>query len=190
TNKHKIITKRLKRTRINLYYNIKERTNMKKIGITLLIALVGGVIAIGGYKLLEKKDYEALTIEEKQNVFYTNNPKGANIKSSTGNLDFTEAAEAVSPGVVNINVTIKQQGRGRRGGGSPFDMFDEFFGRPDQRRQQPREAQASGSGVIVSPDGYIITNNHVVEEANKIEVKLTDNRVFEAKVIGKDKNSD
>jgi len=163
---------------------------MKKIGITLLIALIGGVIAIGGYKLLEKKDYEALTLEEKQNVFYTNNPKGANIKSSTGNLDFTEAAEAVSPGVVNINVTIKQQGRRGRGGGSPFDMFEEFFGRPDQRRQQPREAQASGSGVIVSPDGYIITNNHVVEEANKIEVKLTDNRVFEAKVIGKDKNSD
>src|SRR5690625_295343 len=162
---------------------------MKKIGITLLIALVGGIIEIGGYKLLENKNYDALSLEEKQNVFYTNNPSKGNIVSSTGNLDFTEAAAAVSPGVVNIQVTIKRQTR-RGGGGSPFDMFEEFFGRPSPRRQQPQEGHASGSGVIVTPDGYIITNNHVVEEANKIEVKLTDNRVFEAKVIGKDKNSD
>lgn len=161
---------------------------MKKIGVTLLIALVGGIIAIGGYKLLENKSYDSLSLEEKQNVFYANNPSKGNIISSTGNLDFTEAAAAVSPGVVNIQVTIRRQQSSR--GGSPFDMFEEFFGRPNQRRQQPQEGHASGSGVIVTPDGYIITNNHVVEEANKIEVKLTDNRVFEAKVIGKDKNSD
>lgn len=61
---------------------------------------------------------------------------------------------------------------------------------PQQRRAQPRQAQASGSGVILTPDGYIVTNNHVVEEADKIEVQLTDKRTFEAKVIGKDPNTD
>lgn len=61
---------------------------------------------------------------------------------------------------------------------------------PQQRRAQPRQAQASGSGVIISPDGYIVTNNHVVEDADKIEVQLTDKRTFEAKVIGRDANTD
>lgn len=163
--------------------------NMKKVGLTLLTALVGGLIAIGGYKLFEKKEYGGLTMEEKQKVYYANNPV-SDIMASTGNLDFTQAAAAVTPGVVHIKVTMTAKNQGRRGA-SPFDMFEEFFGMPQQRRQQqPRQAQASGSGVIVSPDGYIVTNNHVVEDADKIEVQLTDNRVFEAKVIGKDVNSD
>jgi Do/DeqQ family serine protease len=69
-------------------------------------------------------------------------------------------------------------------------MFEEFFGMPQQRRAQPRQAQASGSGVIITPDGYIVTNNHVVEDADKIEVQLTDKRTYEAKVIGRDPNTD
>lgn len=163
---------------------------MKKITITLLTALVGGLIAIGGYKLFEKNQFEGLTFEERQKVHYANNPE-MEIMASTGNPDFTQAAAVVAPGVVHIKVTMtaKQQRRGS----SPFDMFEEFFGMPQQRRgqpQQPRQAQASGSGVIISPDGYIVTNNHVVEEADKIEVQLTDKRVFEAKVIGKDSNTD
>src|SRR5690606_12082949 len=73
----------------------------------------------------------------------------------------------------------------------PFDMFEEFFGMPQRRQQQqPRQATASGSGVLISPDGYIVTNNHVVEDADKIEVKLTDQRTFEAKVIGRDADFD
>src|SRR5690606_7888383 len=97
---------------------------------------------------------------------------------------------AVSPGVVHIKVTMTARSSQRRGGSSPFDMFEEFFGMPQQRRAQPRRAQASGSGVILTPDGYIVTNNHVVEDADKIEVQLTDKRTFEAKVIGKDPNTD
>src|SRR5690606_5585419 len=110
--------------------------------------------------------------------------------SSTGNPDFTQAAAAVSPGVVHIKVTMTTRGSQRGGGGSPFDMFEEFFGMPQQRRAQPRQAQASGSGVILTPDGYIVTNNHVVEDADKIEVQLTDKRSFEAKIIGRDPNTD
>src|SRR5690606_13239156 len=77
--------------------------------------------------------------------------------------------------------------------GSPFDLFEEFFGVPRQRQQpmpQHRSPQATGSGVLISTDGYIVTNNHVVEGADKIEVALTDRRVFEAKIIGRDPNTD
>src|SRR5690606_41243514 len=61
---------------------------------------------------------------------------------------------------------------------------------PQQRRAQPRRAQASGSVVILTPDGYIVTNNHVLEDADKIEVQLTDKRTFEAKVVGKEPHTD
>lgn len=163
---------------------------MRRIGITLLTAVFGGAVAIGGYKLFENKQFDNMTFEEQQKVFYAKNSSGEMI-SSTGNPDFTQAAAAVTPGVVHIKVSTTQRG-GQVGGGSPFDMFEEFFGVPRQRRApaQPRQAQASGSGVIISPDGYIVTNNHVVEDADKIEVKLTDNRTYEAKVIGRDPNFD
>ncbi|NGM62396.1 Do family serine endopeptidase [Sphingobacterium sp. SGG-5] len=161
---------------------------MKKIGITLLTAVLGGAIAVGGYKLFEDKQLDNMSFEERQEVYYANNP-GNEVMSSTGNPDFTQAAAAVSPGVVHIKVTMTTRGS-QRGGGSPFDMFEEFFGMPQQRRAQPRQAQASGSGVILTPDGYIVTNNHVVEDADKIEVQLTDKRTFEAKIIGRDPNTD
>lgn len=162
---------------------------MRKIGTTLLIAAVGGAIALGGYKLFENRQYNNMTFEEKQEVYYANHPESEVALSSTGNPDFTQAAAVVSPGVVHITVTMTSRGSQGRGGGSPFDMFEEFFGMPQQRRQ-PRQATASGSGVIISPDGYIVTNNHVVEDADKIEVKLPDKRSFEAKVIGRDANTD
>ncbi len=160
---------------------------MKKIGATLLAAIIGGAIAVGGFKLFENKKMDNMTFEERQKVYYANNP-AEEILSSTGNPDFTQAAAAVSPGVVHIQVTMASRGN-RGGGGSPFDMFEEFFGVP-QQRGQARPATASGSGVIISPDGYIVTNNHVVEEADKIEVVLTDKRKYEAKVIGRDPNFD
>lgn len=162
---------------------------MKKIGMSLLIAAVGGAVAIGGYKLFESKQMESMTFEEKQKVYFANNPEN-DIMSSTGNPDFTGAAEAVSPGVAHISVTMKARSSRGGGGGSPFDMFEEFFGMPQRRQAQPRQAKASGSGVLISPDGYIVTNNHVVEDADKIEVKLTDQRTFEAKVIGRDADFD
>ncbi|MFZ4862175.1 Do family serine endopeptidase [Sphingobacterium sp. Mn56C] len=168
---------------------------MKKIGVTLLTAVLGGAIAVGGYKLFEGKQLDNMTFEEQQKVYYAKNPSGEML-SSTGNPDFTQAAAAVSPGVVHIKVTMAARAsqRGGGGSGSPFDMFEEFFGMPQQRRggQQPQRApqQASGSGVILTPDGYIVTNNHVVEDADKIQVQLTDNRTYEAKVIGRDPNFD
>lgn len=173
--------------------DFKQQYNMKKIGVTLLTAVFGGAVAIGGYKLFETKQFENMTLEEQQKVYYAKNEAGEML-SSTGNPDFTQAAAAVSPGVVHIKVTMTTRGSQSGGGsGSPFDMFEEFFGAPQQqqrRQAQPRQAQASGSGVILTQDGYIVTNNHVVENADKIEVQLTDKRTYEAKVIGRDPNTD
>lgn len=159
---------------------------MKKIGITFLTACLGGAVAIGSYKLLENKYSNGLTFEEQQKVHFTNNPVPP-IVSSAGELDFTQAAAAVTPGVVHIKTTYS--GKSAEGDGQdPFgDMFEDFFG---NRRRSQGPVMASGSGVIISDDGYIVTNNHVVENADKIDVILTDNRSLQAKVIGTDPNTD
>src|SRR5690606_26576491 len=107
-----------------------------------------------------------------------------------GSLDFTSAAAVVSPGVVHVRTTYNRSSSSSRQGGDPFgDMFEDFFGRR-MRPQSNTPATGKGSGVIVTSDGYIMTNNHVVDNADKIEVILTDKRVLQAKVIGKDKNTD
>ncbi len=163
----------------------------KNFGISLLTAVFGGAVALGGYKIIENKKMDSMSFEERQKVYFANNPEA--IISSTGNPDFTAAANSVSAGVVHIKTTYSAKSSERESiGGSPFDMFEEFFGMPQgrgrQRQAQPQ--QASGSGVIISDDGYIVTNNHVVDKADKIEVVLTDKRTFEAKVIGRDPNTD
>lgn len=107
--------------------------------------------------------------------------------------DLTEAAEKSVHGVVHIEVKMHQQS----GDTEDNQLYNFFFG-PDQRgsanprgpRQQPQFAIGSGSGVIISPDGYIVTNNHVVEDAVDVHVILDDNRNFTAKVIGRDPNTD
>lgn len=162
------------------------KENMRKIGFTLLTAFIGGAVAIGAYKLIENKYQENLSFEERQKVYFANNPMP--VISSADNLDFTQAAAITTPAVVHIKTTYDGTSAQGRGGGDPMeDMFEEFFG----RRGRPQGPQmASGSGVIITPDGYIMTNNHVVENASKIEVVLNDKRSFEAKVIGTDANTD
>jgi len=108
---------------------------------------------------------------------------------------FADLAEKVKPCVVNIGTTKVVRGGTRSpfGGGAPFDryfgdeFFDRFFG--DAPRREFKQ-QSLGSGFIISSDGYIFTNNHVVEHADKIIVKLSDGREYEAKIIGKDAKTD
>jgi serine protease Do len=105
---------------------------------------------------------------------------------------FSDLAERVKPAVVNISTSKTYKGRGGFGapfGGSPFgdDFFDRFFGDMPRREFKQRSL---GSGFIISNDGYIFTNNHVVEKADKIRVKISDGKEYDAKVIGTDVNTD
>ena len=157
---------------------------MKRIGLILLAALVGGASAIGAYKLLERNN-DGMSLTEKQNVLFANNP----IKiSSAGTVDFVQAAAAVSPAVVHIRTTFNSSNSDSQG--SPMDLMEQFFGGGGRGMRSRAPRAASGSGVILTPDGYIVTNNHVVENSQKIEVILSDRRKVTAKVIGTDPNTD
>ncbi len=107
--------------------------------------------------------------------------------------DFSSLVEQVGPAVVNISTT--QATRTRAPDALPFqpgDPFYEFFRRfaPPQGQQAPRPRQGIGSGFIVSADGYVLTNAHVVAEASEVNVKLTDKRDFKARVVGVDRRTD
>lgn len=102
----------------------------------------------------------------------------ANASSTTELPNFVEASAAATPAVVHIRSFYAQQSG---------DPFHGFFGNPYSGGMRP---QSSGSGVIISEDGYITTNNHVVKNAEKVEVTLEDKRSYEAKVIGTDPTTD
>lgn len=116
--------------------------------------------------------------------------------TATPPTDFTHAAESTINGVVSIKNYATQQ-NGQMGGYQGFDPFEFFFGSPRNRQQQrrndsqPEETQRGlGSGVIISADGYIVTNNHVIDGADRLEVTLNDNSTYNAQVIGTDPSTD
>lgn len=104
-------------------------------------------------------------------------------------VDLTEAAEKTVHGVVHIKSTVKSRTQTYQ---EIPDLIEQFmFGaRPRQRQYQTQPQVGYGSGVILTPDGYIVTNNHVIEKADEIQVTLNDNRVFNATLVGADANTD
>ncbi|MCR1766876.1 DegQ family serine endoprotease [Burkholderia glumae] len=128
----------------------------------------------------------------------------AEAAAKTGIPDFSGLVETYGPAVVNISAKHVVKASARRGGGGPqqlpidpsdpfYQFFKHFYGQVPgmgggQTDDQP--STSLGSGFIVSPDGYILTNAHVIDGANVITVKLTDKREYRAKVIGSDKQSD
>ena len=115
-------------------------------------------------------------------------------------VDLTYAAEKALPAVVHIKYVQNSKVQTVEVEEDPFsDFFGPFgfFGNPDRgnggtqkRRVQTPKKEATGSGVIISPDGYIVTNNHVVNGADELTVTLNDNREFSARIIGTDPNTD
>lgn len=158
------------------------RSIMKSYLTLLSVALLGGVMTLAGYKILIEE--EPKQVEPTIGFVENHSPMNVQTVSSLGNLpSLTDAAEAATPTVVHIKSNIMVQSRRRGFFNDPF--FDDFFG-----PSRPQSAQASGSGVITSPDGYIVTNNHVVENAQALEVVLHDGRSFPATIVGTDPSTD
>ncbi len=156
---------------------------MKRFASLFLAAVLGSASTIATYQWLEKDNsvkLDYLTVPTSK-VAYKVNENGEAVP-----LDFTKTAELVTPAVVFIRST--QEG-GPRNESSPetFDPFREFFG---PRMMPHGPSQSSGSGVIVNENGYIVTNNHVVQDADVVEVTLYDNRTYKAEVIGTDPDTD
>lgn len=153
----------------------------KNIFIGLLIASLGGFVGVSAYKFFEDKGPS--TITEKQKVQFASLPTYAEPEGLT---DFTVAAAKTVPAVVHIKVTMSASPQANY-----IDpIFRDFFGDGGFPFGQRGPSMGSGSGVIISADGYIVTNNHVVNGAEKIEVVLNDKRSYKGKVIGTDPNTD
>lgn len=131
-------------------------------------------------------------------IFYpTSNVWAVSMDQSAIPESFSKLAETVSPAVVNISTvkTIKGGGpvfrhfhQNPRGDQDPFkDFFDKFFGNEQQREFKQRSL---GSGFIIDKDGYIVTNNHVIADADEIKVKLNSGKEYDAKIIGRDPSTD
>lgn len=151
--------------------------NIGKIGLTLLLIVAGSLLSVWIYSAYFDKT-EVVTIREEQPIRYASLPDDG----SQTLPDLTYAAEKSVHTVVHIATQAVQGGGWSTG--NPF--LDEFFG----YRRQPQIAQGFGSGVILSSDGYIVTNNHVIEDAQKIKVILNDKREFEARLVGTDPSTD
>ncbi len=154
-------------------------------------AILGGGVAVGGYKLLEPAPVAPQVVAADPQVRYTSEMRSTPYAVPEG-LNFVAAAAAVTPAVVHVMTEYAAAPVDQRQ--QQMDPFlRQFFG--DQLEQfhgqQPQGGgQGSGSGVIIAANGYIVTNNHVIEKASKIEVVLDDKRKFEAELVGADPNTD
>jgi serine protease Do len=148
---------------------------MKQTVRLFIVALFAGAITLGGYKFFVQDESITLITQEEHPSFIPTNFSSATI--SPENIDFVDAAEKTIHAVVHVkNTTFSKQ---------PTNALEYFSG-----GGKIRAMIGSGSGVIVTPDGYIITNNHVIANASELEVTLNNNKIYTAELIGADPKTD
>ena len=151
---------------------------MKKFGGLFAIAVMAGAFTLGTYKIFFEKSEALVYQSEELPVFQTSNSSLAASGVGIDEVDFTNAAEKTVNAVVHVkNITINR---------GPGNLIEFFYGY--QERSTPQVG--TGSGVIISPDGYIVTNNHVIAKANQLSVTMNNNKTYEATVVGTDPVSD
>lgn len=151
---------------------------MKQFIKLLSVSVLGGVLTLGSYKLIIHEDesfYKRTPVEQETSSFI---PVSSSKNIYGTNADFTEAAEKTVHSVVHVkNVAV-------------FDKPNNVWEYYSRGGTTGKALQGAGSGVIISPDGYIITNNHVIDGAGEIEVTLNNNKTYVAKLIGTDTKAD
>lgn len=168
-----------------------KQTTKNILGVGAVVLLSAGVAGVTTYTMLKPENRDSLSFSEQ----FRQNPNARLAAYDAINaqpVDLTQAAENSLHAVVHIKSTqqAKEQTVTVR---DPFaEIFGDIFGNggKQQRRVQTQPRVGFGSGVIISKDGYIVTNNHVIDGADEIVVKLNDNREFKGRVIGTDPNSD
>ena len=160
---------------------------MKRFGSLVLAAVLGSCLTMAITQWFSGKNdgvkVEYISRTPSSQVAYHVNEKGDAVP-----LDFTGTAENVTKAVVHIRSTAEGQPASRDRGQDPNDPFQFFFEPNNPSQRGP--SQSSGSGVIINSDGYIVTNNHVVQGADIVDVTLSDNRSFKAEVVGTDPDTD
>jgi Do/DeqQ family serine protease len=176
---------------------------MKKFYVFFLASVLGSVLSIVTLKIIDASDDNSLKIEHLSSVPVVGASYTVNSHGEVVPLDFTTIAKNVMPAVVHIKSTkVEKFTSSYRNQQDPFgrffddDLLQHFFGPqyqvipPNSGSKEPRVEIGTGSGVIINSNGYIVTNNHVIADADDIEVSLEDNRIYKAIVIGTDPSTD
>ena len=159
---------------------------MKKFVQLVVVSILGGVITLGSYKLfIEKDSLPQTTSAVETSINPTDNAPQFISDNSNSNASFDsdleESFKRAAKKTVHAVVHVKNLAISRE----PRNLSDYLRG-----KRGGKAVQGSGSGVIITPDGYIVTNNHVIQNANKLEVTLNNNLTYEAKIIGSDPEAD
>ncbi len=150
---------------------------MKNVTAMVVAALTGAFVSLGVHTYLDRHDgtlVDQTNMAPVQRVSYP-------MMGTEGSVNFVEAANNSIHSVVHIKTTVTRSGYRSS---NPFHQF--FF----DQGMEPQQQMGNGSGVIISSDGYVLTNNHVINNAGEVEVTLNDQRTYKAKVLGADPNTD
>lgn len=165
---------------------------MKNLIALLFAGIIGGLVTLGGFMWLQPNTTAMVSNDQGLAKSVSQN-YNVNPKTKLMPFDFTMAAEKATPAVVHISAAESEaQAKQRYRNDEDNDPFRFFFG--DEPNSNPfgggGAKRGSGSGVIISNDGYIVTNNHVVEFADEVDVTLSNNKTYKAEVVGTNKQTD
>lgn len=166
---------------------------MNRFSSLVLAAVLGGALTLGGYALITGSQKTSASIDS--SLLHTVGAAKTMLPGSSAEVDFTIAAERAMPAVVQIKAQesddLARQRRQQERRSDPWSRFFDFdFGNDLFNPFGLRPRQGAGSGVIISRDGYIVTNNHVIDFADQVYIKTFDGKEYEAQIVGRDPSTD